>query len=175
MRFWDPGVQSRYTDPGHAEAVWTSLTWATYDRTTNTHHSWKITVTSVLTWLAGESPVKKEPCTENLSSLSRHSPLFMVLGSLYGPGASRFEPQSHVHTVGHSNAYTNACLQLVLFVYLVRNTSQITSICAKLYLVVWLCFRSFLPFRVHAWKGEGRESAPPCPSMSKRGKAKSGR
>lgn len=41
--------------------------------------------------------MKKEPSTENLSPLLRRSPLFMLLGSLYGPGASRFYPPSHGH------------------------------------------------------------------------------
>lgn len=49
--------------------------------------------------------MKKEPCAEKVSSLPRHSLLFMVSGSLYGPGTSRCSP---VCTRTHTHIYTEA-------------------------------------------------------------------
>lgn len=57
--------------------------------------------------------MKKEPSTENLSPLPRRPPLFMALGSLYGPGASRFYPQSQ--TLGDAGGHALAEDRIYLF------------------------------------------------------------
>lgn len=56
--------------------------------------------------------MKKEPCAEKVSSLPQHSLLFMVSGSLYGPGTSRCS-QTCMHTHTHRLLLTTSYLLFI--------------------------------------------------------------